>query len=47
MDCSARGFPLLFSELAGGPISEPAQASPSRRGHWHVGWPGAARVPSS
>ena len=35
MDCSARGFPLLFSVLAGGPISEPAQTSPSRREHWH------------
>lgn len=33
MDCSGRGFPLLFSELAGGPISEPAQSFPSRRGH--------------
>lgn len=35
MDCSTRGFPPLLSVLAGGPISEPAQTSPSRREHWH------------
>lgn len=34
MDGSASSSPLLLSELDGGPISETAQPSPSRRGCW-------------